>query len=251
MVSQITSPPYHRSILLGDGDRKSKSPFKSIQNHMRHFDKGLLKPNPRLPYQEIPRIRSPTQLKHIEKALAKQSTRSILKKRGAFSSLTKRRVRFSVHVKEIVLSPQTEEDIRQCWYSKQDYANFDEDRKRTVFLVQKVNYDLRYLNPLKYTILGLEHYIHGKEHSMRRKMQTVRHVRSVLRQQFEYRYYMNQQLQIQQVSSPMDFTTYEPSAHLRYRVGGPLCSDHVPAHFCDVIHPPSLLIPPTYNHPYY
>jgi hypothetical protein len=216
---------------------------------MRHFDKGLLKPNPRLPYREIPRIRSPTQMKHIEKVSLKQRTRSILKKRDALFSRTKRRVRFSVHVKEIVLSRQTEEDIRQCWYSKQDYANFDEDRKRTVFLVQKVNCDLRYLNPLKYTVLGLEHYIQGKEHSMLRKMQTVRHVRSVLREQFNYRFFTKQLLQ--QQSNPMDYAVYESPSQLRYRIGGSLCSDHVPARFCDVVHPPTLLVPLSNNHPSY
>lgn len=234
----------HHRLTSCEGPQKSlsKSPFKCIQNNMRHFDKSVLKPNPRLPYREIPHIRSPTQLKRIARISAKPLTRSILKKQGAFSSLVKRRVRFNVHIEEILLSPRTEEDIRQCWYSKQDYASFDEDRKRTVYLFQKANYDVRCLNPLKYTVLGLENYLHGKEHSMIRKMHTVRHVRSVLRQQFDYRCYMNQQ----QNYRPMDYTDYEPSSfgHFRY---GPPCSDYVGG----VPHPPPLLVPSSATNSYY
>ena len=107
---------------------------------------------------------------------------------------SKRRVRFSKSMEVYKLPARTSEDNYRSWYNKNDYVRFSNERRKDVYLIQQVivSYQLNssidideYLDPNELTIVGVEQYIHGKEQIVCRKLQMLRHTRSILQQQHQ------------------------------------------------------------------
>jgi hypothetical protein len=104
------------------------------------------------------------------------------------SNTRRRRSQKRVHFSETndvrILPEKTSEDKYRSWYSKNDYTRFECERKRTVHQIQRMYQSHQYhLDPNEYTIVGVEHYIYGKEQMILRKLHSLRHTRSVLQQQ--------------------------------------------------------------------
>jgi hypothetical protein len=126
-----------------------------------------------------------------------RSTSSGTRRNGA----GKRHVHFNESTCVHHLPARTIEDHAERWYSKTDYSRFNSERKRTVDMIRslhKSNRNVRdCLDENEYTTTGLDHYMYGKEHMMRRKMNALRHVRSVLQQQQQQQRQRQQQQQQQ------------------------------------------------------
>lgn len=71
------------------------------------------------------------------------------------------------------------QDMRNSWYQIDDYDYFENDTRRTVVALRHVRGDLRKLDPRQYTVTGLEKNLCRKQ-TYRRKLQTVRHVQTVI-----------------------------------------------------------------------
>lgn len=121
--------------------------------------------------------------------------------------VVKKCVRFN-EVKEIRTLPKpTIEDKLHRWYNRDDYKRFDADRRLAVQIVQQAILLNRqhqqeqqqlslsssssksctslctYLDPNLYTFIGIENQIYGKQRMMYRKLNTLRHIQSVLQEQ--------------------------------------------------------------------
>jgi hypothetical protein len=168
-------------------------PFKSIQNYAKFSSRTLYD-------QSLP----PTKPRSKQNCVSvPMVNRSILKKRG-FNHRKRLRVHFNETTNVQLQLRKTPEDIQNCWYNRNEYVAFDNDRKRTVHMIQRAYYDFRYLNPAEHTIIGLENYIYGKEQMILRKMRSVRHVRCVLRQQYNNRCYFTKTGYSDMLYSPSD-----------------------------------------------
>lgn len=95
------------------------------------------------------------------------------------------RVRFAP-TKKVANLHRSREDLDKSWYHQSEYTAFDQERKRTVAAVHKANGDLSCLDPRVFTISGLEHHLY-RQQMIARKVKTMHHVRSVLKQQYSNR----------------------------------------------------------------
>jgi hypothetical protein len=94
-------------------------------------------------------------------------------------------VRFAV-TKKVAKLHRSQEDLNKSWYHESEYTAFDQERKRTVAAVHEANGDLSCLDPAEFTVSGLEHHLY-RQQMIARKVKTMHHVRSVLKQQYSNR----------------------------------------------------------------
>lgn len=124
-----------------------------------------------------------------------------------------KRVQFAP-TKNVANLHRSQEDLSKSWYVDSEYTAFDQERKRTVAALHEVNGELRCLDPTEYTVSGLEHHL-CRQLMIARKVKTMRHVRSVLKQQHSNRCTgVNDPESLRSVS---EFFSTQPSkrAHLR------------------------------------
>lgn len=77
----------------------------------------------------------------------------------------------------------TPEECEQVWYKSSDYADFDRERRTTIHAVSQVKGDLKYLDPRKYCIRGLEQHLTRKQH-MERRFNSMKYKEAVLQHQY-------------------------------------------------------------------
>jgi len=97
-----------------------------------------------------------------------------------------RRVRFAdPETTRIAYTDWNLQDTRNSWYQVPDYTSFEQDSRLTVLALRHVRGDLRRLDPQQYTVMGLEKNLSRKQ-MLHRKLQTARHVQTVIEQQYFY-----------------------------------------------------------------
>lgn len=98
----------------------------------------------------------------------------------SISSIEGKTVHFADPEATVNITPYQEvEDIQNSWYRSNDYISFEQDTQLTVLALQNAHGDLRCFDPQEYTITGLEKRLTRRQ-SLQRKLQTARHVHTVL-----------------------------------------------------------------------
>ena len=89
----------------------------------------------------------------------------------------KLRVEFASHVL-IHFSPNNLEDIETCWYTKDDLADFRNERKAIVKALHTAKFDLNQIDSSRYNLRGLEPYFspHINKMMQRRRINLVKSV---------------------------------------------------------------------------
>lgn len=110
------------------------------------------------------------------------SPRSIVpEKRVSFASLA-----------YVINYEQSKEDLLHSWYNTEDYESFAQDNQKTVALIHTVHGDLRKLNQ-EICLKGLEKHLTAKQ-IITRKLNSARHVQSIVQNQWLRKCVMPQDL---------------------------------------------------------
>lgn len=114
--------------------------------------------------------------------VATLSPRSIVpEKRVSFASLA-----------YVINYEQTTEDLQKSWYNTEDYESFARDNQSTVALIHTVHGDLRKLDQ-EICLIGLEKNLTPKQ-IVTRKLNTARHVQSIVQNQWLFKCVMPREM---------------------------------------------------------
>lgn len=96
----------------------------------------------------------------------------------------KKTVRFAPTLVQVQELHRSDTDLRQSWYTANEYAQFERDRRRTVSAWYYMGGDCCYsnLDPCRFTVLGLERHL-DRNMAMNRRRVTKEHCHTVLQQQ--------------------------------------------------------------------
>jgi hypothetical protein len=74
----------------------------------------------------------------------------------------------------------TQDDLDNSWYTDEQYISFERENREIVAFVCQAGGDVSKLDPEKYSVIGLEHYIEGRKQMMARRLKTMQHSAMVL-----------------------------------------------------------------------